>query len=44
LITESKNVYSFGGNNFGQLGLGNTKSYSTPQLINNFMNSEIIKV
>lgn len=34
LLDSSGNIYTWGNNAYGQLGLGNTTSYSTPQKIN----------
>jgi alpha-tubulin suppressor-like RCC1 family protein len=45
LIKETeKGVYSFGLNNRGQLGLGNTNNQTTPQLISTLNNKKIKNV
>jgi len=33
ILTANGKVYSMGGNNFGQLGIGNKKSSTIPKLI-----------
>jgi alpha-tubulin suppressor-like RCC1 family protein len=44
-IKETENgVYSFGWNNYGQLGLGNTIDQTTPQLISTLKNEKIKNV
>ena len=41
-LTEDNLLYSFGMNNYGQLGLGDNKNYSYPQLIKSLKDVEFI--
>ena len=43
-LTETGTIYSFGGNNFGQLGIGNRRSQNIPTEILALKNGEIIKI
>jgi alpha-tubulin suppressor-like RCC1 family protein len=43
-LTEDKKVYSWGRNNFGQLGIGNTTNQNTPQLVAALANKKIISI
>jgi alpha-tubulin suppressor-like RCC1 family protein len=36
ILTDTNKVYSFGDNNYGQLGLGDTSNRTIPTLIENF--------
>ncbi|CAK67486.1 unnamed protein product (macronuclear) [Paramecium tetraurelia] len=36
VITDNGDLYTFGNNNYGQLGLGNTEEQQTPQLVKYF--------
>jgi alpha-tubulin suppressor-like RCC1 family protein len=44
LLTETNEVYSFGANESGQLGLGNVINYALPQKINSLTNVKDIEV
>ena len=37
-LTKNNEVYSCGGNNFGQLGVGNKKNFYEPVKLNNLTN------
>ena len=41
-ISENKNLYSWGFNKYGELGIGNNKDQNNPQLIPNFKFISII--
>merc|ERR1712000_577458 len=42
-LSENDEVYSFGRNNYGGLGLGNNENYNSPQLISSLKNVEFIE-
>ena len=42
-LTEEGLVFSFGNNDYGQLGLGNTRDYNTPQRIESLKDIEFIE-
>ena len=42
-ITENNELYSFGDNGYGELGLGNKDRYNTPQLITSLKDAEFVE-
>merc|ERR1712232_257903 len=42
-LSENGEVYSFGNNEYGQLGLGNNENYYSPQLISSLKDVEFIE-
>ena len=44
VLTSSGKVFAMGGNNFGQLGVGNKRSSTVPLMVKGFENEHIIKV
>ena len=41
---ENDELYSFGSNEFGQLGIGESKYQKTPQLVSHFKQMKIKKI
>jgi len=44
VVTKANKVYSFGWNNSGELGIGNTTQKNTPTLVNKTFNGNIIDI
>jgi alpha-tubulin suppressor-like RCC1 family protein len=44
VLTQNNNLYSFGENTYGQLGLGHNMNIFSPNLIQNFTNNNILQI